>query len=255
MDSIFFKMISSGSRGNCTLVWDSSDLLIIDFGISVKRYLNATSSMNFPSGSASLFISHEHSDHCQGTRSLMKRMPVDIYSRKGTISAMGLDGAYSIGQTAVVGNFIVRSIDVSHDASEPVGYVIQNGERKISVVSDLGKVTVGLVEATRDSDILAFEANHDTELLKSGSYPYYLKRRIMGDSGHLSNEQSAEAISMIAAPETQIFLTHLSQENNRPETALHTVKSFLDNRGIGYASIQCSYQDTGTPLIALRRGK
>ncbi|MCL4340469.1 MAG: MBL fold metallo-hydrolase [Candidatus Thermoplasmatota archaeon] len=253
MDSIFFKMISSGSKGNCTLIWDSSDLLIIDFGISAKRFLDSTSSFNIPRQSQSLFISHEHRDHCQGTRSLTKKIPVDIYSRKGTIRAMGLDSAYTIGESTTVGNFSVKSIDVSHDATEPVGYVIQNGERKISVISDLGKVSSNLIDATKGSDILAFEANHDTEMLKSGNYPYYLKKRILGESGHLSNEQSAEAISMITSPETHIFLTHISQENNRPEIALNTVKSFLDNRNISYGSILCSYQDTGTPLLELRR--
>ena len=253
MDSIFFRMISSGSKGNCTVIWDSSTLLVLDFGISLKRYSSFIDGLDLKFDETALFISHEHSDHCKGARSLINRRNIDLYSRKGTLEAMRLDSGYRIGREVAIGNFHVTAVDVSHDASEPVAYVIRSGGRKISVVSDLGHVSADLLKESKGSDILAFEANHDLEMLKTGSYPFPLKRRIMGDSGHLSNEQSAEAISKMAKEDSDIILTHISQENNRPELALNTVRSYLDNRSVMYSSIQCAFQDTGTPVMSIER--
>ncbi|MCL4438034.1 MAG: MBL fold metallo-hydrolase [Candidatus Thermoplasmatota archaeon] len=253
MDSIFFRMISSGSKGNCTVIWDSSSLIILDFGISVKRFSSFMDGIDVKFDETALFISHEHSDHCKGAKSLLNKRNIDLYSRKGTLEAMGIESGYRIRNELAIGNFHVTAVDVSHDASEPVAYVVRSGGRKISVVSDLGQVSEELLKQSRDSDILAFEANHDLEMLKTGSYPFPLKRRIMSDSGHLSNEQSAEAISKMAKIDSDIILTHISQENNRPEIALNTVRNYLENRSIGYGSIQCAYQDTGTPVMSIQR--
>ena len=252
MGPLHFTMISSGSRGNSTLIWDQDDIIIIDFGITLRKLKNRLEEINLDLGSASLFISHEHTDHSKGIPYLARNHSVDIYSREATLSALGIRDGYGIKEKTAIGNFSITSVPVSHDAADPVGYVLRWGRRKITVVSDLGVVPPRLIEEARGSDILAFEANHDVEMLRNGRYPLQLQKRILGRQGHLSNDQSAEAISQIASSGTRIVLTHLSQENNTPEKAATTVRSYLDNRDIAYASLECATQELGTPVYTLK---
>ncbi len=147
----------------------------------------------------------------------------------------------------VIGNFEVKAISVSHDAVDPVAFRVRYGRYRIGIVSDLGRVDRYLIDELRGGcDILAFESNHDVEMLRTGPYsPPPLKARILSDHGHLSNEQAAEAIARIVKPETHVVLTHLSQENNRPDIAYSTVSQYLANRDVRYASLECASQDRG----------
>lgn len=249
MSRVNFNMVSSGSKGNCTLIWDDETLLVFDFGITMKRFKERLRLLDINVPDYSLFVSHEHSDHTKGIGMIRKHDRLDLYSREMTLEAMRMRDGFSINDSVAIGNFHVRAVSVSHDAADPVGYVIRSGNTRISVVSDLGIVSRELMNEARNSDILAFEANHDVEMLKTGGYPYVLKKRILSNHGHLSNEQSAEAISGMAGPGTRIVLTHLSQENNTPDTALDTIASYLDNRGIAYASIECASQEQGSSVL------
>ncbi|MEM0156249.1 MAG: MBL fold metallo-hydrolase [Thermoplasmataceae archaeon] len=248
MRGIGFNMVSSGSSGNCTLIWDQDTLLVIDFGISLKRLKSRVKELGITNPEMSLFVSHEHSDHSSGIRVLMHNMPVDVYTRRSTAETLGLADAFPIRDTVTIGNFVISASSVSHDAVDPVAYTVQNGKAKISIVSDLGYVTPGLVEIMKGSQVVALEANHDVDMLKSGSYPYPLKKRILGEQGHLSNAQTSEALEKVSTPETRIILTHLSQENNTPDMAKQAVSMHLINRGIGYHSIECASQDLGSSV-------
>ncbi len=251
MGSIFFTVIASGSQGNSTLIHDKETYTLIDFGISFRRYRNRFQDEKSLPSSLNLFITHEHSDHSSGIQVLSRQMPVDIYSRKKTLLSLGLDDSYSISNKAVIGNFEFNAIGVSHDAADPVAYVIRSGKAKISVISDLGYVSEGLIEAAKHSDIIAIEANHDMDMLLSGKYDERLKRRISGNQGHISNIQSAEALSRICKSSTRIILTHLSRENNRPDIALNSVSSFLKERHVSYGSIECASQIDGSSTYIL----
>lgn len=242
MPDISFAVLSSGSKGNSTIIWDDRDTIMIDFGISYRRFRQSVSAFDLPENQISLFISHEHSDHSAGVKTLKNRSDVEVYSRKGTLDSLPLSDGFEIGKTCVVGNFEINSVDISHDAAEPVAYVIRYSDYKITVASDMGIVNDELIRYAAGSDILAFEANHDVDLLKSGSYPVYLKKRILSDVGHLSNYQSSMAISEMASAGTRIILTHLSEENNTPDTALSAVKDYLHNREIQYLSAECADQ-------------
>ncbi len=248
MAGLGFNMISSGSRGNSTVIWDQSDLIIIDFGITLKKFMSRVAELGINRDNISLFVSHEHSDHAKGIQYVRRLGMVDIYSRELTLDALRIRDGYNIASNTVIGNFRISAISVSHDAADPVGFVIRWGKRKITVVSDLGFVSDELVAEARGSDILAFEANHDVDMLRTGKYPEYLQKRILGNRGHLSNEQSAEAISRISESNTRIILTHLSQENNTPDVAYGTVRSYLENRAVKFASLECAYQESGSTL-------
>ena len=246
MPPVNFNMVSSGSKGNCSLIWDEDNLLVFDFGITMKRFRERLEKLGINHREYSLFVSHEHSDHSRGISMVKKYHKFDLYSREATLDALRFRDGYSIQDSVAIGNFHVKAVSVSHDAADPVGYVIQSGNYRISVVSDLGKVSDELMMEARNSDILAFEANHDVEMLRYGRYPEVLKRRILSNHGHLSNEQSAEALASMAGPETRIVLTHLSQENNTPDTAYATIRNHLENRNIQYASLECASQDLGS---------
>lgn len=242
MSEISFAVISSGSKGNCTLIWDKNDLIMIDFGITLKRFRESVSPFGIEDKRTSLFVSHEHTDHMAGIKILAKHADLDVYSRKKTLDAISIRDSFEIGRSCTIGNFEISAIDISHDAAEPVAYVLRNSDTKITVASDMGIPNERLIDAARGSDVLAFEANHDVELLKTGSYPVFLKRRILSEVGHLSNTQSSEAIAEMSSENTRIVLTHLSEENNTPDTAYQAVTDYLNNRDIQYRSAECADQ-------------
>lgn len=225
-------------------------MAVFDFGISVKRFREFLSQQGFEPTEISLFISHEHSDHAGNAMAFSNRVSRDIYARKGTLNAMGMDG-YSIGDSVVFGNFLINAVDISHDACEPVAFVVETSGKKISIVSDLGQPSLPLLEKISDSDILALEANHDTNMLVNGTYPDMLKKRIRGEKGHLSNEQCGRIAASVSAEKTRIVLLHLSQHNNTPEIALNTVKAHMDSAGKAKNEILCASQADGCGLFVL----
>jgi phosphoribosyl 1,2-cyclic phosphodiesterase len=246
-----FYMLSSGSRGNSTIIWDENDLIIIDCGISLKKFSEKTSELGIENLEKSIFISHEHSDHSSGARAISRKLKADVYSRNKTLDKIRLDRGYGINGEVAIGNFTIMPVSVNHDAVDPVVYVIRNRGIKISVVSDLGIMNGELLDAMQGSDIMAIEANHDPEMLRTGPYTEMLKMRIRSDHGHLSNEQTAEAIYESASDNTRIVLTHLSEKNNTPDIALETVKAYLSNRNKKYISIEAASQDFGSTLYRL----
>lgn len=251
MSVVNFNMISSGSRGNSTLVWDDENLLIIDFGITLKRLRERMAMHRIQPMDTSVFISHEHSDHSKGVKMLARNMPISVYTRELTASRLGIRDAYALRSTAVLGNFEVTAFSVSHDAVDPVAYTVRSGKRKISVISDLGHMTEDVAQHIRNSDVLAIEANHDENMLRTGSYPDVLKRRILSSHGHLSNRQTAEHIASLVKSDTRIILTHLSQENNTPELAYNEIYTALSKAGVEYGHLECASQDSGSTHFAL----
>jgi phosphoribosyl 1,2-cyclic phosphodiesterase len=241
-------MLSSGSRGNSTIIWDENDLIVIDCGISMKKFAEKTSGFDIDSLEKSIFISHEHSDHSAGARAISRKLNADVYSRHKTLEKMRLEKAYGINDEVAIGNFTITPVSVNHDAVDPVVYVIRNRGIKISVVSDLGVTNDDLLGEMKNSNIMAIEANHDPEMLRTGPYTEMLKRRIRSEHGHLSNEQSAEAIYTCASNETMVILTHLSEKNNTPDIALETVKNYLSNMNKNYRSIESASQEFGSTL-------
>jgi phosphoribosyl 1,2-cyclic phosphodiesterase len=244
-------MLSSGSKGNSTIIWDENDIVIIDCGISMKKFSDKTSEFQLDGLEKSIFISHEHSDHSSGARAISRKLKADVYSRNATLEKLRLENSYGINGEVAIGNFTITPISVNHDAIDPVVYVIRNRGIKISVVSDLGVVNDELLNEMRNSNIMAIEANHDPEMLKNGPYTEALKRRIRSDHGHLSNEQSAEAIYSSVSDNTRIILTHLSEKNNSPDIALETVKTYLFNRQKKYSSIETASQEFGSTLYKM----
>jgi phosphoribosyl 1,2-cyclic phosphodiesterase len=231
--------LGSGSSGNALLVRTSNVALLVDCGIEPRR-LSAGLTAN---GLAldqldAVLISHEHSDHA---RSLSRIAPANtvLLGTRGTVRACGSRGSdwieTSPERSVSIGDVEVIAIPVSHDAAEPCGFHLRTADGELTVLTDLGSPSVAAAEAVANSDLVVIEANHDEQLLVHGPYAARLKRRILSDSGHLSNEACARLLAealRVASREPTIWLAHLSVTNNRPLLAKETVEKHLAREGL-----------------------
>jgi phosphoribosyl 1,2-cyclic phosphodiesterase len=224
--SIRIRSLASGSSGNAYLLESGDDLILIDCGIGVRQIQTALANWGKTIRDISaLVISHEHSDHVRALSSFLRhRTPV--LTTRGTANALGLGHdrftPLLYAETVSVGSVTVTPIETSHDAAEPCGVLIECGERTIGLITDLGTVTDAIGHHACRCDLLILESNHDREMLRTGPYPAYLKRRVAGNLGHLSNDQAGGFLAEIATDcsgPTEIWLAHLSATNNTPTVA------------------------------------
>ena len=237
--TLSFCSFSSGSSGNCYLVQSNETALLIDAGISGKKVWEGLETTATPRDKLSaLLVTHEHSDHTKSISTLAKKEKgLQVYANANTwnnLRAPVEDGqrrCFQTGDCFTIGDICVKTFQVSHDAADPVGYSFYAGGRQISIVTDTGYVREETMEEILDADILALEANHDVDMLRIGKYPWFLKRRVLSDQGHLSNEAAGNAlVRLIEKKEKErcVLLAHLSRENNFPEMAYQTVKNILE---------------------------
>lgn len=261
--------IASGSSGNCIYIGSDNTHILIDAGISRRRIEEGLNNIGLSLKDISgIFVTHEHSDHIQGLGVISRRDEIPVFSSKGTIE--------QIAQSRSLGNFnkdvlsevkpdfeyelgdlFIKPFRVSHDASEPVCYTVCSKSdsvvKKASVCTDLGIYNDYIVENLKKSDIMLVEANHDINMLEVGPYPYYLKRRILGERGHLSNESSGQLINELLHNDLKkVFLGHLSKENNYDRLAYETVKIEIDMSDNDFSSkdfdIEVARRDTYSTL-------
>ena len=229
--------IASGSSGNCIYVGNDNTHLLIDAGISKKRIEAGLDVLNVKGEEITgILITHEHVDHIQGLGVFSRKFEIPIYGTKGTIDGIrkcstlgkmpeGLFHEINTDEDFILGDIRIRAFNISHDANEPSGYRMENNEKAVAVATDLGKYDDYIVSNLKDLNAIVLEANHDIHMLEVGPYPYPLKRRVMGDKGHLSNELSGRLLCDILHDNLKhVVLGHLSKENNYEELAYETVK-------------------------------
>lgn len=233
----------SGSSGNSFYIGASGSGILVDAGRSAKQLEQAmrANGLEF-SGVQAIFVTHEHSDHIQGLRVLASRYQIPVFSSRGTLEAleeMGvLNGKFPadvVDEAGVcVAGMRITAFHTSHDSRESVGYVIHTGDdRRVVVATDLGYMSTTVFDAICGCDVAVVESNHDVGMLQNGGYPYYLKRRILSQRGHLSNEACAGELPAFAQSGTKRFvLAHLSRENNIPELAYQTALCSLNACGM-----------------------
>lgn len=228
--------IASGSSGNCSYIGNQSTGVLVDAGISGKKIEQGLLSIDVnPKDLKGILITHEHSDHVKGVGVLARKYEIPIYGTVETINA--LLKSSSIGRipeglfrfvkpdcSFMIDDMEINPFSISHDAANPVCYTFHAENKKIGYATDLGKYDDYIVDKLKDSDLLFLEANHDVNMLMVGAYPYYLKQRILGDHGHLSNDLSAKLICELLHDNLKsIILAHLSRENNYEALAYETV--------------------------------
>lgn len=238
--------IASGSSGNCIYAGSDTTHILVDVGISGKRTREGLEKLGVKAEELDgIFITHEHADHISGLGVMARKYGVPIYGTRGTLRAIrntssvgkieeGLFQEIEADTKIAVKDLTLNPMKTSHDAAEPVAYRISHGKKKVGIITDLGCYNDYTVECLKGMNALLLEANHDVNMLQVGPYPYYLKKRILGERGHLSNELSGRLLSRILNDDMQtIVLGHLSKENNLPELAYETVRveiAMADNK-------------------------
>lgn len=254
--------LSSGSSGNCFLVSNGKSSILIDAGISCKRIEERINLLGKKvENIKGIFVTHEHSDHIKGVDVFTKKHPVPIFatkklienknfcSREDLLTSIKKEDSISIGGMEVI------SFPKIHKAIEPIGFTIldKKSGKRISIITDVGKACQNINEHVSQSDALFLESNHDLEMLENGSYPYFLKKWIKGDDGHLSNIQSASCILENSKSRLKyLTLCHLSEHNNTPELALNLHKEMIKQRHELKPKIFISTKDSFSEMIKLR---
>ena len=263
--SLQFSVLASGSTGNAIYVQSDQHSLLVDAGLSGKQmevlFQLIGKQINQLSG---ILVTHEHSDHIKALGVLARKHKLPVYANEKTWQAMeGLIGAISpdqkfIFQTGTVqsfGGIDVESFGVSHDAAEPMFYAFHHEGKKLALITDTGYVSDRMKGIINHADAFVFESNHDVDMLRMGHYPWSVKRRILSDVGHVSNEDAALAMTDVIGDNTKrIYLAHLSKDNNMKELAKMSVQQTLASKGF-MSGEQFELYDTDpknpTPLVTV----
>jgi phosphoribosyl 1,2-cyclic phosphodiesterase len=237
--------IASGSSGNAYLLRSEDTTLLVECGIPLSRIKSFLTSLGLsPHDLNGVLLTHDHSDHTRSARQLSDRYRVPIFATAGTLGCASLRDAeharpLAAEQLHQIGDVEVLPFAVPHDAHEPVGFKVAAHAATMTITTDLGHVPTEVQRQFRDNDLLILEANHDVEMLQDGPYPHFLKRRVLGQHGHISNIAAAQALAGCrdrVPPE--VWLAHLSPTNNRPKMAQEAVSDHLASAGLGHVSVQ-----------------
>jgi phosphoribosyl 1,2-cyclic phosphodiesterase len=258
VSGIEVSFLGSGSSGNCAVVRANGTTVLVDAGLSMKETERRLGMRGASLDAVSaIFLTHEHSDHVHAALDLNRTREIPIFASRGTAVAGGFPGPLfadvrpvSGGQELHVGALHVRVTSTPHDGAESVCFVFADGNgRRVGIATDLGHLSNPVLEALRDCDVLGLEANHDEDLLRSGPYPHYLKKRILSAVGHLSNECAAEGLKLLVGPRTKaVVALHVSRHNNTGALAERVFREALVEMGTR-ASLSVAKHDAPTDWI------
>lgn len=254
-DGLRISMLASGSTGNATYVETHRARLLIDAGLSGKKIEGLMAQINRQVQDLdAILVTHEHRDHIHGVGVLSRKYDLPVYANRQTWQAMDK----VVGKIAPhnrryfeheellsFADIDVLSYHVSHDAVEPQFYALQKGGKQFVMLTDTGYVSQRLQSMLANADAYLIESNHEIDMLRYGNYPWSLKQRILSDKGHLSNEDGALAITRLMGPSTKdVFLGHLSQDNNTKHLALSSMETILRQHDVDvYQEIQLHMTD------------
>nr|WP_302596666.1 MBL fold metallo-hydrolase [uncultured Cellulosilyticum sp.] len=237
--------IASGSSGNCTYLGAGENQFLIDIGISGKKAIAGLGEIDVdPASINGILITHEHSDHIKGVGIFSRKYNTPIYATKKAWERMleaNMLGAIKEENVRILekGKYIeqdglrILPYSIHHDSVDPVGYTFEYKNKKITLATDIGIVDEEIAQHLRGSNGILLEFNHDIRMLEAGSYPFPLKKRILGDKGHLNNEDAAKALVEIYHEGLEwAVLGHLSKDNNVPDLAYLTAKTALEENNI-----------------------
>jgi phosphoribosyl 1,2-cyclic phosphodiesterase len=248
-------VLASGSRGNATFFSDGATRILIDAGLSGKEIERRLATHHIdPAALDGILVTHEHNDHIQGVGVLSRRFKLPVYISDATYAAAAhLLGKlhrrvpFCCGQGFAINQIAVHPFSTSHDAADPAGFTLQSNGCKIGFATDLGIITHMVRRHLQGCDALVLEANHDPEMLIDGPYPWPLKQRIKGRSGHLSNTDTRDLIrDLCHARLRHIIFAHLSEQNNTHRKLLGAVRAEVENNGI---SVTVARQEVCSRLI------
>ncbi len=259
-----FCSLYSGSSGNSLFVETQNTKLLVDAGVSCKKIENALQDIKVdPSSIDGILITHEHTDHVQGLGTLSRKFDLPVFVNQETLDAMPKQKdkipdknikTFKISDKFEIGDLLIDPFSIPHDAANPCGFNIYKDDKKISIATDIGHMTNNILKSLEGSLFLMLEANYDPEVLRCSSYPFSLKSRIAGPTGHLPNETAGKTISyLLKSGLKNAMLGHLSKESNFPELAYQTVLDELirNDYNENSLSLGVASRDAHSKLIEL----
>jgi len=261
--SFSFCSLSSGSSGNCQYIETKGAKVLVDAGFTGKRIIELLKNIDVePKDIDAILVTHEHIDHAKGVGILSRKFNIPVYANEKTWIAMEPIikevkseniKVIKANKNFEINDILIHPFNISHDAIDPVGYLFFNGMKKISILTDTGCVNEGIKTKIKGSHLFFIEANHDIEMLKNGRYPVHLKKRILGNKGHLSNDDCLSILSEVLFGQNEhVLLAHLSKENNLPQLAYKTIYNGLKEIGFDVEkdiNIQLTNRDNHTEIF------
>ena len=243
-----FCNLYSGSSGNCSFLHSNNTKILIDCGVSMKKITTALSLMNIKLDDINgILVTHEHSDHISSLSMICKKYNIPVYANSKTFDNINQDipselkNIFTTDEKFEVGDLNILPFHIPHDAADPCGFSICNNDKKISIATDIGHMENSILENLNGSSFVLLESNYEPSMLQYSRYPYYLKKRIIGPNGHLSNEDAGKAIcSLVKNGVSHISLGHLSKSNNFPELAYQTVMNTMITNKVDISSLSLS---------------
>lgn len=252
--SLYITSLNSGSNGNCYYVANDKEAVLVDAGISCreteKRMLRLGLSMEKVKA---IFISHEHSDHIRGVEVMSRKHQLPVYITKNTLKNSGLKlnselvRSFRDHKPVNIGKLSITPFSKRHDASDPYSFVVSGNGLKIGVLTDIGSSCENVISYFKQCNAAFLETNYDVEMLETGNYPYFLKKRISDDKGHLSNKQALDLFTKYKSKSLNLLLlSHLSKENNDPKLVQ---KLFTKHAGSTKIIVASRYEETAVYKI------
>ncbi len=255
-----FSVLASGSSGNAFYAESNQARILVDAGLTARETERRLSLVGIAPGSLdALFITHEHSDHIRGAGVLARRYRIPLFINRKTFESgrkkLGKVPCLNMirtGQTLMINDMQVETFTKCHDAADPLGIVLCVDGTRLGMATDLGRSTRLVEHRLKGCQALVLEFNHDLPMLEQGPYPIFLKQRIKGREGHLSNEQGGSLLMRLCHENLEkVVLAHLSETNNSPEKAYRKAAVVLEKCGLGKTGIVIGRQDEPGPMIEL----
>lgn len=249
-------VLASGSKGNCTFIQTKKHNILIDIGKSSLQIEKKLKEIGVePNNIDSVFVTHAHKDHVAGINVFYKKYNPTIYITKNIIEEANLkiDNYKELSKEVQIDELKVTVIPTSHDAKDSRGFLIEADGKSMVYITDTGYINEKYDKILKNRNVYVMESNHDVEMLMNNEhYPHYLKMRILGDEGHLSNKDSANYLAKYIGNKTEkIYLAHLSEHNNTPEIALDNLVNTLKRKGIKFDNISVALQEEVTEGVAV----
>ena len=253
-----FASLYSGSSGNCLYVETENTKILIDAGVSLKKIEKGLDNLNVDAKDLDgVIVTHEHIDHIQSIGNLSKKFDIPVFANQKTFDAMPKQTEklseknkkkINIDEKFMIGDIEILPFSIPHDAADPCGFTLFSNNKKISIATDIGHMTGDIVKQIDGSEFVLLEANYDTEVLKYTKYPFKLKERIAGPTGHLSNKMAGQTINyLINSGLKKAMLGYLSKESNFPELAYQTVIDEIIANGTNIDDFSLSVADRNEP--------
>jgi len=259
--AVRLTILGSGSSGNCAYVETEETRVLIDAGFSLRQIRQRLASIGrAPENLTGILVTHEHSDHVSSLPMLSGKLGIPAYLNRPTHEAVEYQcqarlpcRLFATGASFELGDIMVETFSIPHDAQDPVGFLLRTPAGNIGFLTDLGHTTRLVLERIRPAHALVLEANHDVKMLQDcPTRPWSLKQRILGRHGHLSNEAAAEAVAQIMSADLRhLYLAHLSRECNRPELARHVMAEQLHHIGATHVQLRLAAQDVPCATLVL----